>query len=360
MDRSGSGPADKEFAVILNENARRVTRRVIQSAQETLPRIALYSSRTKEEAYQILQGLMDRGVRRIISGGGDGTFFHLLNQARRYLEEQNARLQKVGRQARQELSRLSLPEFGILKLGTGNSFAPLLGLTKGLTPVQMLAAGRDFGTKRIHLLEAEHRWFTFCGLGWDARILNDYVWLKHRLRARGLDRFVQSLPGYIAAIVLRTIPEVLLSRRQVQATVRNQGSRLFRILPDGRVRQLNCAAGEVFYEGPCNVTGVATTPYYGYGLHAFPHAMKSPGLMHLRIIKAGVSELVGHAWPIWQGRYQSPNFLEFLAEKVHFSFSRAMPFQLGGDAEGYRHELCVQVSGLTVNLLDFRRPLPRA
>ena len=177
-------PAGKEFAVILNENAKRVTRRLLTAAQEFGPRIALYSSRTKEEAYQILRELMDKGVRRIISGGGDGTFVTLVSQAKRLLEEQNQRLQMMGRSARQELARISLPEFGILKLGTGNSFAPLLGIQKGLAPVRMLARGENFETRNVRLIEAEDQCFTFCGLGWDARILNDYVWLKKRVNSR--------------------------------------------------------------------------------------------------------------------------------------------------------------------------------
>jgi len=354
---SPSDPATKEFAVILNENARRVTRRLLTAAQEFGPRIALYSSRTKEEAYQILRELMDKGVRRIISGGGDGTFVTLVSQAKRLLEEQNQRLQMVGRSARQELSRISLPEFGILKLGTGNSFAPLLGIQKGLAPIRMLARGENFATREVRLLEAEDQCFTFCGLGWDARILNDYMWLKKHVNSRFVSRLVQSLLGYLAAMTLRTIPSVLLTRRKVRTTVRNLGDRVFRILPGNRFLRLRCRQGDVFYQGPCNAIGVATTPYYGYGLKAFPYAMEKPGLMHLRIVTAGVAELITHAWPIWNGSYRSPNFLEFLVDNVHMSFSRQMPYQRGGDAEGYRRELSVRMSDLTVDLLDFRRLL---
>jgi len=350
----------EEFAVILNQNARRVTRGLIRSAQEIAPRIALYTSRTREEAYQILQELMDRGVRRIISGGGDGTFCQLLSQARQYLEEQNARLQSMGRQAREEIARFSLPQFGILKLGTGNSLAPLLGIKGGLEPVRRLAEGEEFPTRRIHLLEAERQCFTFCGLGWDARILNDYLWLKNCCRRRLLSRLVQSLPGYLAAIFVRTIPAVLLARRRIETRIVNLGRRLFRILPGGTLEKVACPPGEIIYQGHCNITGAATTPYYGFGLTAFPYAMREPGLMQLRIVRAGVGELLAHAWPIWRGTYQSPGFLDYLAEDVDFRFSEEMPFQLGGDAAGTRKEIRVRVSQLTVDLLDFRTPLSRA
>jgi diacylglycerol kinase family enzyme len=351
------GNKTKEFVVILNENAKRVTDRVRSSAEKLAPRIALYTSRTKEEAFHIVREALDRGCQRIISGGGDGTFSHLLSAAKRCLEERNAQLQKMGRQAREGLSRLSLPEFGVLKLGTGNSLAPLLGLRKGLDPVRSLAGGLDFETLRIHLIEAEDRCCTFSGLGWDAQILNDYVWLKERIRHPVLASWGRSIGGYLAAILLRTIPTVIFRQRPVEAMARTLGSRLYRIRQDGSIQFVDAAAGKAFYEGPCNLVCVGTTPYYGYRIKAFPYAMALPGLMHVRIVKAPVSEILAHVPAIWQGRYRSPNILDFLAERVDFSFSDALPLQIGGDAEGYRSEITYQVSPLTVDVLDFSRPV---
>ena len=354
MERSRS----KEFVVILNENAKKVTERVRISAEKIAPRIALYSSKTKDEAYHIVKDALDHGYQRIISGGGDGTFSHLLSAAKRYLEEKNAQIHKMGRQAKDGLARLSLPEFGVLKLGTGNSLAPMLGIRRGIEPIQLLAGGRDFETRQINLIETEDRCFTFSGLGWDAQILNDYAWLREKIQAPMASRWAQSLFGYIAAILLKTIPTVMLNRsRPVEAVARSQGSRLYQILKDGSVRVLDSGAGQAFYEGPCNIIGVGTTPYYGYHLKAFPFAMAMPGLMHVRIVKAGVTELLTHVPAIWQGTYRSSNFIDYLAEGVDFSFSDAVPLQIGGDAEGYRKEISFQVSPLTVDLLDFSRPL---
>ncbi|MEW6439994.1 MAG: diacylglycerol kinase family protein [bacterium] len=353
MERNRS----KEFVVILNENARKVTRRVHGSAEKIVPRISLYSSRTKEEAQHIIREALDRGYHRIISGGGDGTFSHLLSSAKHCLEEKNAQLHKMGRQARDGLSRLTMPEFGVLRLGTGNSLAPVLGIGPGLKPVQLLARGRDFATRRFNMIEAEGKCFTFCGLGWDAQILNDYAWLKEKFQAPWLTRFTQNLVGYLAAILLRTIPTVALTHKPTQAIARCVGTRLYRIRDDRSIQPLECPPGEAFYAGSCNMVGVATTPYYGYHLKAFPYAMARPGLMHVRIIKAGVPELLAHAASIWQGTYRSSNVVDYLAEGVDLTFSAALPFQIGGDAEGYRKRISLQVSQLTVNLLDFARPL---
>ena len=85
--------------------------------------------------------------------------------------------------------------------------------------------------------------------------------------------------------------------------------------------------------------------------------MKMPGYMQVRVVKAGVAELLSHVPTIWQGTYKSPNFVDFLVEKVHFAFSETMPLQIGGDAEGYRKELALEVSETTVDFLDFSNPV---
>jgi hypothetical protein len=51
--------------------------------------------------------------------------------------------------------------------------------------------------------------------------------------------------------------------------------------------------------------------------------------------------------------------LDFLVEKVHFTFSETMPLQIGGDAEGYRKELALEVSETAVDFLDFGSPTRR-
>jgi diacylglycerol kinase family enzyme len=355
MDRN----TPKDFAVILNRNAHRVSRGLVRSARRTAPRIAFYTSRTKEEGRRIVKELLDRGYRRIICGGGDGTLVHVLSATKQYLEEKNVRLQEAGHQAREGLSRLSLPQLGVLKLGTGNSLAHILGSKGGLRPLRQLAQGREFQTQRIHLIESENRCFTFCGLGWDAQILNDYVWLKEHCRPRALARIFQSLAGYLVAIVFRTLPKLLRNRQRAVVKVRSLGSTAYRIGPDGTPRPLGCEPGDVLYQGFCHAIGAATTPYYGYGLKAFPDAMKIPGFMQIRVVKAGVGELLTHVPGIWQGTYKSPNFVDFLVEKVHFTFSEDMPLQIGGDAEGYRKELGLEVSGTVVDFIDFSSPTSR-
>jgi len=350
-------PTAKEYAVILNQNARRVSERLRRSAEEMMPRIALYTSRTKEEAYQYVKEILDSGYRRIISGGGDGTLFHLISAAKRYLEEKNAQLKRVEESVKKGLAGYSLPQFGVLKLGTGNSLASLLGAGKGLWPLRHLARGVEFGTCSVNLIEAEQRCFTFSGLGWDAAILNDYLWLRQLRLPRLLSSFFHSIAGYLAAIFLKTIPAVVLQGKRIEVLITNEGDAAYSVRSDGSGIRLEKKAGRVLYEGPCTVTGVGTTPYYGYRLKAFPFAMQLPGFMQLRVVKAGVVELLTHARSIWTGTYRSPNFIDFLAEKVHLSFSDEVPLQIGGDAEGTRKEITYTVSDVSVDLIDFRKPL---
>ncbi len=351
-----SRKASKEFAIILNQNAHRVTGSVLRSVRRAAPRIAFYTSRTKEEGQQIIREVLDRGYRRIICGGGDGTIVHVLTAAKQYLQEKKERLHEAERSAGADAPHPSLPELGVLKLGTGNSLATVLGSKGGLGPVWRLANGEEFQTRRIHLIESENRCFTFCGLGWDAQILNDYAWIREKCRPRILSRLIQNLTGYLAAIAFRTIPKVLLTRRRSVATARNYGSTVYRIGPGGDLETLRCAPGNIFYHGPCHVIGAATTPYYGYGLKAFPNAMKIPGFMQVRVVRARVTEMLSHVPSIWQGTYKSPNFIDFLVQKAHFTFSESMPFHIGGDAEGYRNELVLKVSETAVDFLDFGSP----
>ncbi len=346
-------PTAKEYAVILNQNARRVTERLKRSAETMIPRISLYTTRTKDEAYQYVREIIDNGYRRIISGGGDGTLFHLISAAKRYIEEKNAQIKKG-------LSSYSLPQFGVLRLGTGNSLASLLGTRRGLWPLRDLANGEEFGTCSVNLIEAEHRCFTFSGLGWDAAVLNDYLWLKQQLHLPIVSRFLHSIAGYLVAIFFKTIPSVVARRKTIDVRITNEGDSAYYVRSRGSDTYFEKSSDTVLYEGPCTVTGVGTTPFYGYGLKAFPFAMKLPGFMHLRIVKAGVVELLSHARAIWTGTYRSPNFIDVLAQKVHLSFSEEVPLQIGGDAEGLRREITYTVSNICVELIDFRKPLPHA
>src|SRR6187200_34871 len=111
--RKGTGLSDR-IAVVVNGNAKSVTAEVIETLDQILDSGDLFVSRRVEESEAIARTLVDRGYETILTGGGDGTFTvvvtAVVNEARR--------------------RGATLPRFGLLRLGTGNSLAWVLGASK--------------------------------------------------------------------------------------------------------------------------------------------------------------------------------------------------------------------------------------
>src|SRR4051812_866557 len=167
------GKGDR-IAVVVNGNAKSVTAEVIETLDQILDTGDLFVSRRVEESEAIARTLVDRGYGTILTGGGDGTFTvvvtAVVNEARR--------------------RGVPLPRFGLLRLGTGNSLAWVLGASKtGERGGRGLAADlqrlrSDAGSRWLRLVEAEGVLSPFCGFGIDAVMLRDYGRVKSAL-ARG-------------------------------------------------------------------------------------------------------------------------------------------------------------------------------
>src|SRR5262245_2334336 len=114
MARGGESdhPAQlQRVAVVVNGNAKSVTDEVIETLDQILDSGDLFVSRRVEESEQIARTLVDRGYGTILTGGGDGTFTVVVTAVVKEARRRNARL----------------PRFGLLRLGTGNSLAWVLG-----------------------------------------------------------------------------------------------------------------------------------------------------------------------------------------------------------------------------------------
>ncbi|MBI4208088.1 MAG: hypothetical protein HY538_00075 [Deltaproteobacteria bacterium] len=338
----------EEIAVLLNERARRVGRRVKNYISKWIPKANLYISRTKEEAYAYFKEILDRRAMVLLSGGGDGTLVETLTMIKRYLEEK-------GEQFRQYVHSLHL---GILGLGTGNGWATAVGGTRGVKAIQRLLRRGDYSIQKFHVIEAEGKWFHFSGLGWDAKILNDYMRFKEAIKIAWLRRRLEGFKGYMLTLFFRTIPSVLLRRRKVEVTIKNLGKRAYRIDPRTGEESPVCPEGSILYQGKVNVVGVSSVPYYGYKLKAFPFAQAKEGLINLRLSKAGVFKLMAHAGSVWRGTFRSPDLMDYLVEKVELSFSEPMPLQIGGDPQGYVQKIEYAVAPYQANVIDFNKPVP--
>ena len=98
----------------------------------------------------------------------------------------------------------------------------------------------------------------------------------------------------------------------------------------------------------------STVPYYGFKLRAFPFAGRRASTMNLRVFtRIPVPAMVLQARKIFTGEFQHPGLLDFEAEQVEMSFDRPVPFQVGGDAEGYRDSLTLGIARRSVELLDY-------
>ena len=75
--------------------------------------------------------------------------------------------------------------------------------------------------------------------------------------------------------------------------------------------------------------------------------------MQVRVSSMPIRKLLAQLPTIWKGR-TPPGFLDFFADKVRIEFDREMPYQVGGDAEGYHREVEIGVDPRSVEVLDFR------
>ena len=102
--------ADKT-AFVLNANARAVTARLVTQLREIVPQGDLFLSRSLDDARSIAETIVRRGYGQVMTGGGDGTLLSTIN----FLEEH---AEKIG---------APMPKVGVLRLGTGNAVAGLMG-----------------------------------------------------------------------------------------------------------------------------------------------------------------------------------------------------------------------------------------
>ena len=147
----------RDLAILLNENAKRVSKRLRDSFERLAPRVPMYSSRTIDEARAQIREALDRGCKRIVCGGGDGTLVHALNHIREYVNEQNARFQEFSAEMRGKFEQVRWPQIGILKLGTGNGWAHEVGSRKPAATLLRLRDEQDGPSTKARNREERRR-----------------------------------------------------------------------------------------------------------------------------------------------------------------------------------------------------------
>ena len=327
-------PYAERYAVILNANAKRVSREVEELVGEVVPPEDLFLTSSEEQAASITDEIVRRGYGAVFAGGGDGTVMDFLNHISRVTPELR-------------------PAVGILKLGTGNAMARMVSSGNVFADLRTYTATSPRDVFPLGLVEAEGRRFPFAGLGLDAEILNDYRAVKMAARSGLMKRLAQNVSGYFLAFTMRTLPRLMrraLLRRQPRIRAVALDDAVLQVTPDGtEVRRYG--PGETFFEGRIISSFAGTVPYYGYGFKVLPLAGKDPRRMHLRIADIGVARAIANLRSLWRGSYTGPGLHNYLAESVRLEFDREMPYQVGGDAEGFRQAMEFRVIPDAVRLL---------
>lgn len=344
-------------AVILNANAKQVTPRVQQRLERECEGMDIYYSRSMEDAWRIVRRVVEHGYHTVLTGGGDGTIIQTLNTL----------YQLTGRVAPSEqLSNVrplrapgaptqGLPAIGILKLGTGNALATVVGAHSysqdAVTVRKKAQTGQALQHLSLPLMEADGEVFPFGGLGWDAAVLNDYITLKNRFAHGPVQPVFKSALGYLVTALGVTAPRVV-QRPMPEVEVRALAPAT-QLNLDGSPGQ-RFSRGDLLFRGRVNMAAFATVQYYGCKFRLFPFAQTDSGRFHLRLVTTPLSEVVAHLPQVWAGTYRSQGFKDFHCDAVELIFNQPTPYHIGGDARGLKERLVVGMNPHRVDLVDYR------
>lgn len=324
------------FAVLLNPNAKRVSRNVRDRIADIVHPDHVYVSQSESEAPRVVEAILERGYDTVFAGGGDGTVTQFINM----------------------LPEGESPRLGILRLGTGNAMAGIVSSGDPLVDLRTFASNPSADAYNLSLCESEGVRFAFAGLGLDAHILNDYRMMKSRLKSPLFQRALHNVAGYWVSCLGVTVPRMLsrwIRRQQTQVTIRNVGDDSYgidRTKFGGKVGR-SFKYGEILYQGPANAVMFGTCPYYGYNIKMLPFAGLETNRFHLRVSNIPSGRVLVNSHKMWKGTLEHSQLWDFHADRVHMSFSEPMPYQLAGEAMGYRDELTVGLSGSSVDLVRF-------
>ena len=351
VERLAIRHAESSVAVLLNANARNVSESLKRELENFVPPEDLYYSRSFDKARSIARAVLDRGYRTVLTGGGDGTFVGYVNCLfEEAMQPRHSALRGALKLVPMPAHAVRLPRFGVLKLGTGNAMADFAGASARrvgvVEDILRTRSGECSSSRPLHLLAHEGKRAPFAGLGIDAKLLNDYVGMKDKVGSGGF--------GYFCSIVGKTIPSYLMPRGTPNVEVVNLGGPAQRIGPDGKPAGRDIQRGEIIYRGPCKIAAAGTVPNYGFGFQIFPWATSAPGKFQLRLTAISVPTILANLRTLWTGGPPPKGVHDFHCDKVQIKFDREMPLQVGGDAEGYRREVTLEMAEGILDLLDFR------
>ncbi|MCA9581709.1 MAG: hypothetical protein KC416_07930 [Myxococcales bacterium] len=329
--------------MVVNGNAKRVTDDLVEVLDQIIQSGDLFVSRSLEEGKEIACTIVERGYPTVLTGGGDGTFTQMVSWV---VAEAKAR-------------NVETPRFGLLRLGTGNAMAWVLGAQnpRGRGVVADIARiQKEAGNGTLRLLNVEGTLTPFAGLGIDAIALQHYNETKDLLgRLPVVNRFAAGGLSYFLAIVGRSMPEFLVRSHPIVRVV-NEGEPAVRLGVDGQPVGREVKAGEVIYEGPSRMVSMSTIPYWGFGARIFPFALERPDRFNLRVVDISSFDVAFHIRKIWAGTYRSNRVHDFLVKDISIHYETPMPLQIGGDSAGERLAVRAFLDPEPIRVVDFYAP----
>lgn len=229
------------------------------------------------DAKRLAQELPDKGYRRLVIFGGDGTVNEVLNG----LDLEKAQL-------------------GIVPTGTGNDFCRVLGIpSKPMKAVALLNEGR---IRRVDIgLVNGRRFLNTVGVGFDAEV------------ARTTNEEYKQLKGTLAYLV--SVTKVLWSYRNEEMIIETE---------------------ENTFEGKMLLAAIGNGRYIGGGMKLIPGAEIDNGLFHLCLLgDLTKTEILLNMPKIFSGTHLShPQVSSLTARKVIIKSKNAMTVQADGEILG--------------------------
>ncbi len=328
------------LAILVNANAKRGGRRIAVQTARLLPRAHVKLTRTLEEVVVWLKEVLPTKPDVIFAAGGDGTAIALVNALARVVGPSEP-----------------LPPIGVLKLGTGNAWANVLGAPKLATSLAILRDLHEreepLPLRRFGLVDCDGTLAHFAGAGWDAEILSDY---KQQLeQSKGPPRFfAKSVYGYVTAMLTRTAPKSIVLGRP-HLLIENLGDEVFTVDSHGALARVAGAKhGTVLWDGLMSVAGAATCPEFGYHFRAYPFAERFLGMLNVRVFDRSTLGGIASIPRLWTGQHPLRGMHDWFTTAARFTFSRPMAIEIGGDACPPRRSVEMRISPREARVLDWR------
>jgi diacylglycerol kinase family enzyme len=321
------------FDVVLNQNAGRVTPGLVDRLSQIVPSNRIHLTTSLLHSRDVVQECIERGSQTIFAGGGDGTIVDVVNTVHEFATDHT-------------------PTIGVLRLGTGNALAHWLGSSSPEQDLRRWMQKQEYTAVEANMVEAEETLFPFAGIGIDAAVLNDYNLTKRHAKDKWYGSILKGITGYIWAAHTRTLPNYLKNPKQY-VRITNLGRPAFRIGPNGGEIGEPIPTGAVLYEGEVSTVTAASTPFYGYKMKMFPFATQRKGRFQLRVVEMSPLQIARHIYSAWNGELRHPQLLDYYVDRVRVEFEQAMPYQLGGEATGFRKEVVFSLASRSTKMLGY-------